>query len=226
MLLGSPQYGNDSVIPPLPGTKEEIERIDTLLSKDHIKTKIFIGKDASEENFKSANHPSILHVATHGFFNSNIDYSKSMSMGVQVSRAKDNAMLRSGLLFNGAATAYTQDVAIDGSNNGILYAYEAMNLDLQNTKLVVLSACETGMGEIVNGEGVYGLSRSFQVAGADKILMSLWKVDDQSTRQLMVVFYQNWLQSNDPQQAFIQAMKSIKEKYPQPYYWGGFVLLN
>jgi CHAT domain-containing protein len=90
----------------------------------------------------------------------------------------------------------------------------------------VLSACETGIGEIVNGEGVYGLSRSFQVAGAEKILMSLWKVDDQSTRELMIIFYENLLRLKNPQQAFIQAQKAIKKKYPHPYYWGAFVLLN
>ena len=115
---------------------------------------------------------------------------------------------------------------MDASNNGVLYAYEAMNLNLQGTNLVVLSACETGIGEIMNGEGVFGLSRSFQVAGADKILMSLWKVDDRVTKELMITFYKNWLRLNDPQQAFISAQKAIKLKYPEPYYWGAFVILN
>jgi CHAT domain-containing protein/Tfp pilus assembly protein PilF len=226
ILLGSPVYGNDALIPPLPGTKEEIRRIDTILLRKHVNVEMFIEQDASEENIKSVYHPSILHIATHGFFNANVDLSKTMNMGVQVFHAKDNALLRSGLLLNGAASMYSDEPILDMSNNGILYAYEAMNLDLQGTKLVVLSACETGIGEVVNGEGVYGLSRSFQVAGASKILMSLWKVDDQATRELMIAFYENWLRLNDLQQAFVQAQKSLKEKYRHPFYWGAFVLLN
>lgn len=226
LLLGFPDYGNDDIIPPLPATKEEVLEIDELLLKDHIKTKVLTEKNASEENIKSSNHPTILHIATHGFFHVNVDLTKSMNMGVLVSHAKDNALLRSGLLFNGAAAVLNKEPVLDASNNGILYAYEAMNLDLQGTDLVVLSACETGIGEIMNGEGVYGLSRSFQVAGADKILMSLWKVDDRVTKELMITFYKNWLRLNDPQQAFISAQQAIKVKYPEPYYWGAFVLLN
>ena len=226
LLLGSPNYGNDEVIPPLPETKEEIQQIDTLLLRDHIRSKILIEENATEQNIKSTKQPAILHVATHGFFNENVDLSKKMNMGVQVSFAKDNVLLRSGLFFNGAASIFNNDPILDASNNGVLYAYEAMNLNLQGTDLVVLSACETGIGEIMNGEGVFGLSRSFQVAGADKILMSLWKVDDRVTKELMITFYRNWLRVNDPQQAFLQAQKTIKEKYPQPFYWGAFVLLN
>lgn len=226
LLLGSPNYGNDEVIPPLPETKEEIQQIDTLLLRDHVKSKTLIEENATEQNIKSIHQPAILHVATHGFFNENVDLSKKMNMGVHVSFAKDNVLLRSGLFFNGAASIFNKDPILDASNNGILYAYEAMNLNLQGAHLVVLSACETGIGEIMNGEGVFGLSRSFQVAGADKILMSLWKVDDRVTKELMITFYKNWLRSNDPQQAFISAQKAIKLKYPEPYYWGAFVLLN
>ena len=115
---------------------------------------------------------------------------------------------------------------LGGGNNGILYAYQVMNLDLEGTKMVVLSACETGLGDIMNGEGVYGLSRSFQVAGAGKIIMSLWKVDDNATQELMTSFYTNWLQSGDPLSAFIISQKLLKEKYPNPKFWGAFVLLN
>jgi CHAT domain-containing protein/tetratricopeptide (TPR) repeat protein len=226
ILVGSPVYGNDIVIPPLPGTKEEIQRIDTILLRNHVKAEVFIEQNASEQNIKAVSRPLLLHIATHGFFNANVDLSKNMNIGIQVSKAKDNPLLRSGLLLNGAASVYTDAPILDRNNNGILHAYEAMNLDLEGTKLVVLSACETGMGEIVNGEGVYGLSRSFQVAGAGKILMSLWKVDDQATRQLMIAFYENWVKLNNPQQALLQAQKMIKKKFPSPYYWGAFVLLN
>lgn len=226
MLMGSPIFGNDALIPPLPGTKVEVQRIDTLLLGNNVNTKLYTDQNASEENIKSMKGPAVLHVATHGFFNPDVNMDKAMTMGVQVSKAKNNALLRSGLLLNGAASVYKDEPNLLGSNNGILYAFEAMNLDLQNTELVVLSACETGTGEIINGEGVYGLCRAFQVAGASKILMSLWKVDDAATKELMTTFYNNWTKMNDPQQAFVQAQKTIKEKYPQPFYWGAFVLLN
>lgn len=225
-LVGSPDFGQQGVIDPLPGTKLEIEKIDALLKDQQVKTEVLMEESATEHNLKLITTPSVLHIATHGYFLSDVSSGDGMAMGVSISRAKENPLLRSGLLFTGAESSLLQEQSISGGDNGILNAYEVMNLNLRDTRLVIMSACETGQGEVVNGEGVYGLSRSFQIAGAKKIIMSLWKVDDSATQELMTSFYNHWIKTDNPQEAFLMAQREVKSKYAEPYYWGAFVLLN
>ena len=110
--------------------------------------------------------------------------------------------------------------------NGIITAKEVAQLNLQDNKLVVLSACETGRGKVVDGEGVYGLQRAFQVAGADNVIISLWKVDNTATQLLMTYFYEDYLKSNNPRTALKNAQIKLQVKYPHPNYWGAFYVIG
>ena len=101
-----------------------------------------------------------------------------------------------------------------------------MNLNLDQTEFIVLSACETGLGEIKNGEGVYGLQRALQLAGAKTIIMSLFKVDDKVTKKLMTLFYENYYTTEDKRKAFADAKKQLMKEYNSPYYWGAFILIG
>ncbi len=225
-LIGNPHFGSEGRITKLPGTKTEVESIEKLIGSKY-KTTTYVEKNATEANLKKSN-PTILHIATHGFFLSDVDISKSSrTLGVESSKAKENPLLRSGLMLANAESVFdTNNVNHSSTNNGILTAYEAMNMDLSNTDLVVISACETGLGDIKVGEGVYGLQRSFQVAGANSLIMSLWKVDDNSTQQLMSQFYSNLRNGMSKSDAFRKAQMSIKEKFPEVKYWGALILLE
>lgn len=210
------------VISNLPGTKKEVESIEKLLKpKNTIVSKFMLAK-ASESQLKRVKSPAILHIATHGYFMQDVHDNEEES---KLKEKKEiNPLMRSGLLLAGSQKTFNK--ISKPTEDGILTAYEAQTLDLSSTDLVVLSACETAQGELKNGEGIFGLQRAFQVAGAKTVVTSLWRVDDASTEMLMSSFYIRWLKGVNKWQALKEAQKEVQKKYPQPYYWGAFVMVG
>jgi len=192
----------------LPGTEQEIRRLENLFTQNGWTIEANLGNEASEEKLKATDNPAVLHIATHGFFLKTNE------------QEKINSMIRSGIILAGVNNDGDQ------TEDGVLTAYEATNLQLDSTYLVVLSACETGLGDVKNGEGVYGLQRGFIVAGTKYLLMSLWKVDDEATAFLMENIYKDWLKSGDLAAAVKSAQLSLRNKYSQPFFWGSFILLG
>jgi CHAT domain-containing protein len=225
-MLGFPDYGGAAVA--LPGTKVELENINKILKTAGFKTVVNQQKEANEKNLKAVNAPSLMHIATHGYFLADTDIGTGDAMGIDAENAKNNPLLRSGLILAGAPDPNKEEQKTDlqSNDNGILTAYEAMNLNLEGTDLIVLSACETGLGDVKAGEGVYGLQRAFMVAGANALIMSLWKVDDEATQMLMTNFYTNWTKLGNKQKAFKQAQLQLMTKYKDPYYWGAFTMMG
>jgi CHAT domain-containing protein len=225
-LVGFPDYGAGDVVP-LPATKVEIDGIARLLKNSGYQVTSFSQKTATETNLKSIKGPAIVHIATHGYFLQDVEDTGS-AFGVHVENANNNPLLRSGLMLANASSTVSgkRMPNLVSNDNGVLTAYEAMNLNLEGTDLVVLSACETGLGDIKAGEGVYGLQRAFLVAGADGLIMSLWKVDDEATQMLMTSFYSSWIKLGSKLKAFKQAQLQLKTKYKDPYYWGAFVMMG
>jgi CHAT domain-containing protein len=226
-LLGFPDYGGAN-IPALPATKTELDGVNKQLKAGGYTTKQFMERGATEAILKTVKAPGLVHIATHGYFLEDVDMSEGHAAGISLENAQDNPLLRSGLLLAGAATTMSgqKNVDLSSNDNGVLTAYEAMNLDLSGTDLIILSACETGLGDVKAGEGVYGLQRAFLVAGANALIMSLWKVDDAATQQLMTNFYTNWIKSGNKLAAFKLAQTQLMTKYKEPYYWGAFVMMG
>jgi len=211
----------------LPGTRIEISELNDLLMDNGWTTDRLLDTTATEPNVKKINNPKVFHIATHGFFTSDKALKSNLD-GVELSEyeAYENPLLRSGLMLSGAGDLLGSTTYNYNMESGILTAYEAMNLSLDHTELVVLSACETGLGELQSGEGVYGLQRSFLVAGAKSLIMSLFKVSDEATQKLMIKFYQKWIDTGDKRNAFIDAKKEIRNEYKDPIYWGAFVMIG
>lgn len=215
----------------LPKTLSEAQKIAGTLEKSGIKAEKITGAGATEEVFKQrcqsgSTSPRIVHIATHGFF-----FPDAQNSGDTIAKAfktNENPMMRSGLILAGANHAWkTGKTARTEQEDGILTAYEISLQNLSNTELVVLSACETGLGDIAGNEGVYGLQRAFKIAGARYLIMSLWKVPDEQTEQLMTLFYEKWLNGKKAiPDAFREAQAAMQAKNPNPFYWAGFVLLE
>ena len=161
----------------------------------------------------------IAHIATHGFF---LPAKSKLNCGFAM---QQDAMFRSGLVLAGSDKIWTNKKIISGKDDGILTSYEIAQMDLSSTDLVVISACETALGDLQNNEGVIGLQRAFKLAGVKQIIISLWSVPDIETAELMSLFYSNWIKGESPREALRSAQLVLKTKY-QPYDWAAFVLVE
>lgn len=210
----------------LPNTKKEISFVKKSFQYKGINAISLTGAYATEDAFKalSGNSPQVLHLATHGFFLPVVQKKAGEVASVNAFTVQQNPMFRSGLVLAGGNAAWKGREPQTGED-GILTAYEIAQLDLSNTDLIVLSACETALGELQGSEGVIGLQRALKLAGVKQMMVSLWRVPDKETVELMTMFYNYWLSGQTTRDALRKAQLKMKEKYP-PFYWAAFVLIE
>ena len=184
----------------------------------------YIGNKGTEASFKalSGQNTGLIHVGTHGFF-----YRSDDTLNIQKYHLGNNPLSHSGLLFAGADNKWFGDSIPNGVDDGFLTALEISSLDFRGLDLVVLSACETGKGDI-NSDGVFGLQRGFKMASANSLLMSLWTVDDAATCMLMTEFYKNWINGKSKREALALAQQAVRSHkgWESPHYWAAFILLD
>jgi len=214
-------------------TSEESRVIQRILENNKVNVVSLSGAKGNKESFFNLDGKkmSVIHLATHGFFEPDIkvNYEKREMLeriggGLSVI---ENPLLRSGLILSGGNHAWIGR-PVEGVENGILLADDVAKMNLVGTELVVMSACETALGVVDNSEGVFGLQRAFKLAGAQTLIMSLWKVDDLATSLLMGAFYENWLSGKTKQDAFKEAQRKMRAdaRYASPFYWAAFVLMD
>ncbi len=247
-IFGGVKYSTDStqyeLWKYLNGTKTETEKIEKLFSSHKLQVHYYTNENASEEEFKEiASNSNILHISTHGFFfpdpvnkttaidkndtsyQTNVSRNSQYRYGYAFVKQK-NPLMRSGLVLAGGNNVWNNNSSYNyDQEDGILTAQEVSNIDLRNTDLVVMSACETGLGDVKGSEGVYGLQRAFKIAGAKYIIMSLWQIADKETEEFMTGFYTHLLDIKNVNEAFTRAQQEMKQKY-DPYYWAAFVLIE
>ncbi|WP_103126915.1 CHAT domain-containing protein, partial [Nostoc cycadae] len=212
------------IFDPLANTKDEAAAIKKVLPN----AKLLLGKDATETAVKQLQSPSILHLATHGFFIADIEQNLNASLDLELTPRQpkilevENPLLRSGLALAGFNK---RKQATNNDDDGVLTALEIAGLDLRSNQLVVLSACDTGKGDIKVGDGVYGLRRALVIAGSQSQVLSLWQVNDEATKELMVKYYQNLKAGKGRHEALRAAQLEMlnTEEYQHPQYWAAFV---
>ena len=216
----------------LPGSLIEAERIVRYFDEHNIPNRLYSEASGTEEAFKSISGTAteIVHLATHGFFIDDFDdmqhYGLVRHIGGSDRSRFDNPLLRSGLLLAGSNRAWKGEQVIEGIDDGVLTAEEISQMNITGTKLVVLSACNTGLGEAQTAEGVFGLQRAFKLAGAETIVMSLWEVPDDATTELMTAFYSIWLSGKTKREAFAEAQRIVRDEYGEAFTWAGFVMVD
>ncbi len=235
VIFAAPHYESNSFLekeglrfPELPGTLRESRRISQLAKKEKYHCSVFTGKEANEKNLTQIQAPSILHLATHGFsLLGSKKASKDFFSPTSFFQSSSQEKIRNPLLFSGLALA-KMDISDSSHYDGILTALEVLNLHLVGTDLVVLSACDTGLGFVKTGEGVYGLQRAFQEAGARSVLATLWLVSDRATQLFMEKFYRYYLRGASPQKALHQTQRDFLHhaNYQHPYYWAPFFVVG
>ncbi|MCH5219345.1 MAG: CHAT domain-containing protein [Muribaculaceae bacterium] len=202
----------------LPGTAIEVDNISQSFDGSTLRPTVYKGLQATEASLKSLSGTDVnlMHIATHGFYWTESEAKKLDGLSFLAKEnagsayyAEDRALTRSGLLFTGANNALAGIAVPDGVEDGVLTAQEISKLDLRGLDLVVMSACQTGLGEIT-GEGVFGLQRGFKKAGANTMMMSLWKVDDQATQMLMTKFYDEFLHGKSKSEALTMAQHFVR----------------
>jgi CHAT domain-containing protein/tetratricopeptide (TPR) repeat protein len=231
-MFGNPIYYLEAsadtkrTIGQLQGTEIEINEVNELLADKGWTTSTKMETSATEAAIKSVSSPEIIHIATHGFFVPEQKINQGALADQNEAKMAENPLLRTGLLMAGAGDLLNKTKYNYNIEDGILTAYEAMSMNLDQTDLVVLSACETGLGDLTVGEGVYGLQRAFMVAGAKTLIMSMFKVNDEATQKLMINFYQKWLATGNKRESFVQAKKELRNEFKDPIYWGAFIMIG
>lgn len=213
----------------LPGTAEEVRNVGNILGRNEIETTTYTDEIGTEESFKalSGNSTPIIHIATHGFYleDKNARRVEMFQAFEENETPTISPLKRSGLMFSGGQHAWLGKDIPEGIDDGVLTAEEIAGMNLTGTDLLVLSACQTGLGEITN-EGVEGLQRGFKIAGVNTIIMSLWEVSDAATEVLMTRFYSLLTKGKTKREAFDAAVEAVKKEYPSPEYWAAFIMLD